>query len=83
MMKTVRCIGGVRHWFTRRGSVGERLAYCDRCGAVNPRCSRHGCNRILMPMGVNRYDCRAGHVTELPQVALDMQARAREIRARR
>ncbi len=29
--------GNQRHWFTRRGSVGEASPVCVRCGAPNPK----------------------------------------------
>lgn len=36
----MRCGSGYgRHWFTRRGSTGDCLPYCWRCGAANPRCA--------------------------------------------
>lgn len=31
-----------RHWFTRRGYVGDYQATCVRCGAPNPRFRAEG-----------------------------------------
>ncbi len=30
--------GYMRHWFSQRGTTGEYLPLCRRCGAANPRC---------------------------------------------
>lgn len=35
-----KCKGHLRHWFTKRGAVGEYLDKCVRCGAPNPRSTR-------------------------------------------
>jgi len=35
-----KCNGHMRHWFTRRGSAGEQLDKCVRCGCPNPRSMR-------------------------------------------
>lgn len=32
------CPGHALHWYSRRGSPGERQAFCDRCGAPKARC---------------------------------------------
>ena len=35
----MRCASGyMRHWFSQRGTTGEYLPHCRRCGAANPHC---------------------------------------------
>ena len=35
--------GNQRHWFTRRGSVGEASPVCVRCGVPNPKATDSYC----------------------------------------
>lgn len=35
-MKIQPCTSGGRHWFTKHGAVGARVATCRRCGESHP-----------------------------------------------
>jgi hypothetical protein len=68
------CTGGSMHWYSRRGSPGERMAFCDRCGAPKARCPHYDADHADGTCGrktqvvTNSADpihlvCTAGHVT--------------------
>jgi hypothetical protein len=68
------CVGGSMHWYTRRGSPGERMAFCDRCGAPKPTCPVYhpdhadgqcGRKTQVVTSGPDPLilTCRAGHAT--------------------